>query len=52
MTQSASVEVVREFCQLMSGNDFYAVAAVLAPEFMLEWPQSRDEFVVPSASLA
>ena len=26
----------------MAGNDFYAVAAVLAPEFMLEWPQSKE----------
>ena len=42
MAQPASVEVVREFWHLMSGNDFYAVGAVLAPEFMLEWPQSRE----------
>jgi hypothetical protein len=42
MAQSASVDVVREFWRLMSSNDFYAVATVLAPEFMLEWPQSRE----------
>jgi len=26
----------------MGTNDFHAVAAVLAPEFVLEWPQSRE----------
>jgi ketosteroid isomerase-like protein len=26
----------------MATNDFHAVAAVLAPEFVLEWPQSRE----------
>ncbi|MBA2780674.1 nuclear transport factor 2 family protein [Billgrantia kenyensis] len=35
-------EVVREFWQLMASNDFYSVVAVLAPDFVLEWPQSGE----------
>lgn len=35
-------DVVREFWRLMATNDFDAVAAVLAPQFVLEWPQSRE----------
>jgi len=34
--------VVREYWRLMATNDFAAVAAVLAPEFVLEWPQSNE----------
>lgn len=34
--------VVREFWRLMASNDFHSVAAVLASEFVLEWPQSRE----------
>jgi ketosteroid isomerase-like protein len=34
--------VVREFWRLMASNDFSSVAAVLAPEFVLEWPQSNE----------
>jgi ketosteroid isomerase-like protein len=41
MTSDAAA-VVREFWRLMEGNDFYAVAAVLAPGFVLEWPQSNE----------
>lgn len=26
----------------MASNDFHSVAAVLAPEFVLEWPQSKE----------
>jgi ketosteroid isomerase-like protein len=37
-----AVEVVREFWRLMATNDFSAVSAVLAPDFVLEWPQSRE----------
>jgi len=37
-----AIEVVREFWRLMAGNDFDAVGAVLAPDFVLEWPQSRE----------
>jgi hypothetical protein len=35
-------EVVREFWRLMATNDFRSVAAVLAPDFVLEWSQSRE----------
>ena len=42
MQAPGAVEVVREFWRLMATNDFDAVGAVLAPEFVLEWPQSRE----------
>jgi len=42
MQAPSAVEVVREFWRLMATNDFDAVGAVLAPEFVLEWPQSRE----------
>ena len=35
-------EVTREFWRLMATNDFDSVAAVLAPNFVLEWPQSKE----------
>jgi len=35
-------EVTREFWRLMASNDFQSVAAVLAPNFVLEWPQSKE----------
>jgi ketosteroid isomerase-like protein len=34
--------IVLEFWRLMATNDFVAVGAVLAPEFVLEWPQSGE----------
>jgi ketosteroid isomerase-like protein len=42
MTGRPPAEVVREFWRLMATNDFSAVQAVLAPDFVLEWPQSRE----------
>lgn len=39
---NAAVDVVREFWRLMASNDFDSVAAVLAADFVLEWPQSRE----------
>ncbi|HET7202527.1 MAG TPA: nuclear transport factor 2 family protein [Steroidobacteraceae bacterium] len=43
MTASSSAEsVVREFWRLMATNDFHSVKAVLAPEFIMEWPQSNE----------
>jgi len=42
MTAASAVDVVREFWRLMATNDFDSVAAVLAPEFVLEWPQSNE----------
>lgn len=42
MPRPTAAEIVREFWRLMTTNDFQAVAAVLAPGFVLEWPQSRE----------
>jgi hypothetical protein len=39
---ATAADVVREFWRLMGSNDFYSVAVVLAPEFVLEWPQSNE----------
>jgi ketosteroid isomerase-like protein len=38
----AAVEIVRRFWSLMASNDFVAVGAVLADEFVLDWPQSGE----------
>jgi ketosteroid isomerase-like protein len=38
----SAIDVVREFWRLMATNDFQAVGAVLAPEFVLEWPLSGE----------
>ena len=37
-----ATDVAREFWRLMATNDFHSVAAVLAPEFVVEWPQSNE----------
>jgi hypothetical protein len=43
MAKSPSAEfVVREFWRLMATNDFHSVKAVLAPEFIMEWPQTNE----------
>jgi ketosteroid isomerase-like protein len=43
MSENLSTEaVVREFWRLMATNDFHSVKAVLAPEFVMEWPQSKE----------
>jgi hypothetical protein len=42
MKQPAAVEVAREFWRLMGTNDFPSVAAVLAQDFLLEWPQTKE----------
>ena len=34
--------IAREFWRLMATNDFDAVGRVLAPEFVLDWPQSGE----------
>lgn len=34
--------VVREFWRLMATNEFESVQRVLAPEFVMEWPQSKE----------
>jgi ketosteroid isomerase-like protein len=44
MTPSTEIasHVVQEFWRLMATNNFHAVAAVLAHDFVLEWPQSKE----------
>jgi ketosteroid isomerase-like protein len=37
-----AVDVVREFWRLMATNDFRSVGAVLAADFTLDWPQSKE----------
>lgn len=39
---ATATEVVNEFWRRMASNDFQSVRAVLAPDFVLEWPQSRE----------
>jgi hypothetical protein len=39
---TAPVEIAREFWRLMNTNDFHAVGAVLADDFILDWPQSNE----------
>lgn len=34
--------LVREFWRLMASNDFDSVRQVLSPDFVMEWPQSRE----------
>ncbi|WP_211472773.1 nuclear transport factor 2 family protein [Collimonas humicola] len=38
----SAVPVVQEFWRLMASNDFTAVGAVLADDFILDWPQSNE----------
>jgi len=38
----SATDVVRRYWSLMATNDFTAVGAVLADEFVLEWPQSNE----------
>ena len=42
MPTATAIELVHEFWRLMASNDFDSVAAVLAPDFVLEWPQTRE----------
>ena len=37
-----AIAIVKEFWRLMGTNDFHSVATVLAPGFVLEWPQSKE----------
>jgi ketosteroid isomerase-like protein len=37
-----ALDVVQAFWRLMATNDFHAVAAVLADDFVLDWPQSKE----------
>ena len=42
---NTAVEVVREFWRLMATNDFHSVSALLARDFVLEWPQSNEKIL-------
>ena len=42
MSSRTAAELAHEFWRLMATNEFSSVAAVLAPEFVLEWPQSKE----------
>lgn len=42
MVFPSAVEVVREFWRLMATNDFESVGSVMAPEFVVDWPQSKE----------
>lgn len=35
-------DVVRRFWELMATNDFFSAGAVLAEDFVMEWPQSGE----------
>jgi ketosteroid isomerase-like protein len=41
MTAGAA-DIVNEFWRLMGTNDFESVGQVLADDFVLEWPQSKE----------
>ena len=41
MSQPAE-EIVQQFWALMKTNDFESVGGILAPDFVLEWPQSGE----------
>ena len=47
MSEAAAIPLVREFWRLMATNDFDSVKSVLAPDFVLEWPQSRERIRGP-----
>ncbi|BEV72325.1 MULTISPECIES: nuclear transport factor 2 family protein [unclassified Paludibacterium] len=42
MSQASALNVVREFWRRMASNDFHSVCPLLAPGFVLEWPQSNE----------
>ncbi|HOI43573.1 MAG TPA: nuclear transport factor 2 family protein [Elusimicrobiales bacterium] len=44
---TATEKIVREFWRLMGTNDFYSASAVLAPDFVLDWPQSGERIRGP-----
>ena len=47
MSEQPAESVVREFWRLMATNDFYSVKSVLAPEFIVIWPQSQERIRGP-----
>lgn len=51
MAHRSALEVVQAFWRLMATNDFGSVTAVLAEDFVLDWPQS-DERIRGAARFA
>lgn len=47
MPEQSAESVVREFWRLMATNDFHSVRSVLAAEFVMAWPQSRERILGP-----
>ena len=47
MPVACAADVVHAFWRLMASNDFASVQAVLAPDFVLEWPQSNERIRGP-----
>ena len=47
MSEQSAESVVREFWRLMATNDFHSVKSVLAPELIVEWPQSKERIRGP-----
>jgi ketosteroid isomerase-like protein len=37
-----SIDIVHEFWRLMASNDFESVGAMLADNYVLDWPQSNE----------
>src|SRR5438132_12982404 len=42
MLTSTAVEIAHEFWRRMATGDFHSVSFLLSPEFVLEWPQSKE----------
>jgi len=42
MNYQDACEVVHVFWRLMATNDFYCLKQILAEDFVLEWPQSKE----------
>jgi len=40
--KNTAASIVEEFWRLMATNDFSSVGAVLADEFVLDWPQTNE----------
>jgi ketosteroid isomerase-like protein len=40
--KAKAIEVVEKYWELMSTNDFRSVGALLADDFVLDWPQSNE----------
>ncbi len=48
MSTRSATETIQEFWRQMATNDFHAVSAVLADDFVLDWPQSNERIRGPA----